>query len=434
MKYQLLPPLIDRKPGNAALLYNRIPAQKSVFFSNTDLIDKIDNLRSVPLADLRQDSIRKLIPQNIVREVIRAARSEYCDWQLPIREESFWQILLPDLQQTRHYGRILAAQARMQIAEGKYEEAVQTLQAGYALARHVAAGETVIHALIGKAIAGIMSEQIRELIQQPDAPNLYWALSSLPRPVVDFRPGLEAEYDAIYLSFPKLRDLERRVMTIEEARRLLEECLDELTEMLKAFAMRNFDSKFESRLGVLAIILADYPQAKKYLIDGGMAPQKVEAMPVAQAMLISMVRRYDEARGDLFKWLFASDADAATGLARFSADFTRKMKNRDVMFAVENIILPGLGNVAAAKAANEREIAALQTLEALRIYAAAHRGQLPQRLDDVAEVPVPLDPMHGKPFFYRAQGNAATLESPNPPGAPLEKYLKYEIRMESKDK
>jgi hypothetical protein len=110
------------------------------------------------------------------------------------------------------------------------------------------------------------------------------------------------------------------------------------------------------------------------------------------------------------------------------------MKTRDVFFSIENVFLPGLANVAIAKFTNEREFAALQTLEALRIYAVAHRGRLPDRLGDITEVPVPLDPTQNKPFFYHAEGNTATLESPNPPGSPLDRYLKYEIRMESNEK
>ena len=334
----------------------------------------------------------------------------------------------------RQYGRFLAAQARIQIAEGKYDEAILTLQAGFAMARHIAAGQTVVHGLIGKAVAESMSVQLRELIQQPDAPNLYWAISSLPRPVVDFRPGLETEFESVFMSFPKLHDLDKKIMTVEESRQLLDECLDQWNEMFQVFAMRRFDTRFETRFGALAIILADYPRAKKYLIDRGMAAEKAEAMPVAQVMLLSIMRHYDEARGDLFKWLYASDADAASGLHRFSQEFSRKMKNRDVFFSMENILLPGLSSVAIARATNERDFAALQILEALRIYAAGHHGNLPERLGDIPEVPVPLDPIQGKHFFYHAEGNTATLESPNPPGSPLEKYLKYEIQMVPNDK
>ena len=97
----------------------------------------------------------------------------------------------------------------MEIAEGKYDEAVRTLQNGYALARDVGRGPTLIHGLVGTAIAEIMTDRIRELIQQPHGPNLYWALSTLPRPLVDFRPGFEAEVYTLYLEISDLLNLDR---------------------------------------------------------------------------------------------------------------------------------------------------------------------------------------------------------------------------------
>ena len=67
------------------------------------------------------------------------------------------------------------------------------VQTGFALARDVAKGPTLVHALVGAAIATLMTDRVREMIQQLDCPNLYWALSTLPRPLVDFRPGFDAE-------------------------------------------------------------------------------------------------------------------------------------------------------------------------------------------------------------------------------------------------
>jgi hypothetical protein len=64
-------------------------------------------------------------------------------------------------------------------------------------------------------------------------------------------------------------------------------------------------------------------------------------------------------------------------------------------------------------------------LEALRIYAAAHEGQLPQSLADLTEVPIPEDPVTCKPFVYRLVDSKAILEGPALPNAPLH----YEITM-----
>ena len=56
----------------------------------------------------------------------------------------------------------------------------------------------------------------------------------------------------------------------------------------------------------------------------------------------------------------------------------------------------------------DRRFAALECVEALRLYA-AQNGKWPAALADVTDVPVPTDPMTGKPFEYRVQENKAVL-------------------------
>ena len=53
----------------------------------------------------------------------------------------------------------------------------------------------------------------------------------------------------------------------------------------------------------------------------------------------------------------------------------------------------------------------------MRAYAAAHDGQLPASLNDVKDVPIPLDPVTGKPFEYKVVGGKATFETPEVPRA-----------------
>ena len=59
-------------------------------------------------------------------------------------------------------------------------------------------------------IGSMMTGQIEQFIQQPAAPNLYWALATLPRPLIDFRPALEEESNFLYLQFPELKDLDKK--------------------------------------------------------------------------------------------------------------------------------------------------------------------------------------------------------------------------------
>ena len=69
---------------------------------------------------------------------------------------------LDDIQECRSYARLLKLKTRLQIADGDLDGAIETLQTGYALARHVACGETFIHALVGMSISGLMNEEVEE--------------------------------------------------------------------------------------------------------------------------------------------------------------------------------------------------------------------------------------------------------------------------------
>ena len=77
----------------------------------------------------------------------------------------------------------------------------------------------------------------------------------------------------------------------------------------------------------------------------------------------------------------------------------------------------------------DRHVAALQCVEALRLYA-AHEGKFPKELSRITEVLVPSDPVMQKPFVYRCTGSGAVLEAPAPEGATERDAKRYAIRYE----
>ena len=81
----------------------------------------------------------------------------------------------------------------------------------------------------------------------------------------------------------------------------------------------------------------------------------------------------------------------------------------------------------------EREIAALRTIEALRIFAAAHDRKFPARLADIREVPVHANPATGKEFNYRLDDNTAILELPRSDGTYVS-TRRFEIQIDPTSK
>ena len=83
-----------------------------------------------------------------------AVRRKHCNWDMPLREGHVFEILLPEVQEFRNLARIVALRARLQMAEGKYADAIASLQTGYGMARQVAEQPFLVSSLIGTTIAG----------------------------------------------------------------------------------------------------------------------------------------------------------------------------------------------------------------------------------------------------------------------------------------
>jgi hypothetical protein len=431
LKYKLLPAFIDLKPGNAAVFYNKVPAWSHSFFADNDMWDKACAWAEAPLAELRDKKVRSTIYGWgwYINQIKRAAQCEYCDWQIPIREYGI-ATPLDEIQETRSYARLLAPYARLQIAEGKFDDAIQTLQAGYAFGRHVANGPTLVQNLVGCAIVNMMSEQVREMIQQPDAPNLYWSLTDLPRPIIDLRSGTDAEYDMLYFIYPELRNLETKEIVPEEWPALVNQTFQKITRLNSGPSPGKWASAFS-----VAMLMAKYPQAKTFLMERGWDADKVEAMPVSQVVLIAALQQYKEIKDEMFKWMYLPYPEAAIGMKKADVKMRQFFRGGQEIMPLASLLLPAISTAKAAEARTERNVAVLRVLEAIRLYTAAHDGQLPEKLSDITEVPIPNDPIHGTAFIYHRIEDAAILEAPAPSGLNLEVYwLRYEIHIQSKGK
>jgi hypothetical protein len=96
-------------------------------------------------------------------------------------------------------------------------------------------------------------------------------------------------------------------------------------------------------------------------------------------------------------------------------------------------LLSAIDKVFLAGSRTDRKIALLRAIEAVRIYAANHQGQLPDKLADVTDVPLPNDPSTGKPFEYERDKSSGTLIAP-PFYPPIPKLgLRYQLTIRTKE-
>jgi hypothetical protein len=427
LRYQLLPQVEDSSPGNRALLYYRsFSPEWEDWRRRPGLFDQVDQALHSPLGELRRNDLDWILRAKQFNEVDLAARREYVDWDLTsrVRREGI-EMLLPDMQSFRMTAKMLALRARLQIADQHYEEALYTLQTGYALGRDLGDAPLVISALIGVAIGTEMSNQVEELIQAPGSPNLYWALTALPSPLVSLRKPLQGERMLAYTELPELRDIESAHFSREQEQALIGHVI-RVVELMENGG-RSKGANWENRLLVTALAAKVYPDAKRALIARGRPAEEVERLPVFQVVMIHILHQYQRLQDDLFKWFNVPYWQAEPELAKADEQI-RAAKSR---LEAEPLIvfLPAIRKGYTATARLDRHIAALRCVEAIRLYAAAHDGKLPAALDQIAEVPVPIDPMTGKNFEYRLDGNKARLSAAAPPGMAAfpQNALAYEL-------
>jgi hypothetical protein len=418
LKYRLLPGYLEQISGNAAVYYGKVTAEETAFFGKQEWRDKVERWQELPLEELRREVDRVPLGEAAFDSLHRGARCKYCDWQLPIGDAPYYTILLPEAQQSRMFARVLAAEARIQIAHGRFDDAVKSFQAAYSLGRNVAEGETIVNGLIGIAICEVTFDQVLEFVQRPEAPNLYWALTTLPNPLIDMSDALDVEAMGVELSFPELRDLRTAQRTADEWRELFHRIARQVqtqishSESPQPLSAEELDKRCEENLA----------RAQQGVIASGVPAAEVATMPVHQVALLYSLLTYHQIFDDAAKHYNLPYPQAKAGIDAVAA---RAEQEKLEMIPIAAELLPALQVSRSALARNERSIAVLRVLEALRIYASGHDGKLPERLADIEQVPIPDDPVTGQPFEYQRDGEKARLAGP----VFRDVSLNYEITM-----
>ena len=422
LKYQLLPTLYERRPGNAVVFYGRVKAEQKAFFNSKEIWDNIHRALDAPLEEVR-DMEGILRDQNapVFRFMEQGGQCEYADWQYPVEEETY-HTLIPDAHQQRQFARILKADARGRIARGDFRGALRTLKVGYAMARRTADAPFIVSGLVGVSIGNMMSDCVLELIQQPGAPNVYWSLTYLPAPFLETRPIFEGEMLTLGYAFPPLMDADYSISDPAYWRQKLVE----MGELHAKYFTMDPDDEARFQREMVVRLLRGYPLAKRTLIEEGMTPEEVEAMAVGQVVLLQTKRQFDQTRDELLKCVLLPYWQGKGHLGEVEKRIWRAGRQWEEALPLCDKYFPAVQAASTAFARMDRRIAELRLFEALRLYAAAHQGRLPRRLDDL-EVPIPIDPITGKPFDYRLEGDVARVEGPTLISTPC----RYEIRMAS---
>jgi tetratricopeptide (TPR) repeat protein len=299
-KLRLLPTVEEQTDADAVPLYQKAIQSLPADFNQKQFSD----WRSLPPDQLPtkeiESELKKLKPTLVL--LTQAAGCKQCNWPF-IKPGTVSKQFMDDLSKYRQCAFILDVQTRLQIAQGQYDQAMNTLKISLAMAKNLGDAPTLIQGLVGIAIAALNLSSIDQFIQSENAPNLYWALEGLPQPLVDVNKAIKIETDNL----------------------------------------------------------------KNYNI--------------------------------LMRKAFEKQLKPAH-------DQVRKQMNHI-----------------------DRKVAALQCIEGLRLYASSHDGKFPEKLDDVTEVKIPVDPVIKNPFSYKSTGSEAVLELEATEGSNGRDAVRYELKL-----
>jgi len=436
LKYRLLPSFAELNPGDAAPIYLRANGYEDPRWEQ--ILEKSNQWQELPIKDFPTVEARNFVNlwSGRLKQIEFGTRRKTCDWNYTLPEERLdvVSIMLPDVRSMRRWGRVLALKARVEIAEGKYDEAIRTIETGLAFARHVAEGPFLINGLIGIEIANHILAPCDDLIGQPGAPNLYWALTTLPRPLVNLRNQFEVEQKLVENLIPELAEAELARPRIDaEWASLLSRMHERIVKWSRNMLPENPADHLNHGLKILGG--ADLAEFKAKALAGArdslktsrkLTPQQLAAMSEDQIVALYLADGYRMLWDDLFK---GSYLPPRVALAEIRAADNRILAAKDGPLALFVRLTSSVEAVMGTDARLDRRVAILRAIEAIRLYSAARNGALPESLSQITEAPVPNDPVTETPFEYRRDGASALLScSPSTLPRALDRAYRITLR------
>lgn len=435
--YRLDPEIRNQVTGNALTLYYRAfsPEWMNFRLSDKDYWKKEEEWLNCPLEKLPKDADFRR--QGFLAEIERATDRSYIDWEMVERaKQSGIYLLIPDIQSMRMLARMQSLKIRYELKEKEFDQAVRSLRTLITMGRNTAKGPTLIQGLVGVAITAIAFGRLEEAIQQPDFPNMFWALEALPANIVDYRSAMDGEKILIENLFPGIRDIlySRKLKALSQSE--LEAMVENFRKAGLTDSNQGEKNQWEklfnkSALGVM--VAAGYPEGKKRLIKFGFKENEVQELPQLQVVLMAEVLLYDEIYDSLVKWLnvpyfasknsFKAMDDRLKELSRGQGSFMGAPVG-----VVSRLLLPAITKVMESKIRIERQLAMLKVVEGIRLHA-AKTGAWPKSIEEIKEVPLPLDPTTGKAFSYTHQGDFAMLEAGVISNSDRKEFYRYKLEL-----
>ena len=397
LRYLLLPDLKEMNPGNPIHGYLKCFMDQQKFFFDKEAFDRREKLLTMPLKELPIQELEDY-GRVALTQADLAARLEHPDWQILLRIKSEGvSVLIPDVQQLRTLASALKVRFRSEVSAGRFEEAIRTAKTLFAMARHLGEHPTYVGNLVGIAVAFVAIGPLEELLEQRGCPNLYWALSTLPRPLVSLEKGTQGERLWV---LPEFRELSESAAMSEEQ---LAHFIAHIDPILALDETGKPKKRVTDWLNERSKVEGAVDGARRRLIESGFSEAALNGFPAHQVIMLDEKRAYEARRDDQMKII-------GLPVWEFEAIENKLSPSKEKpLFDLE----PAIRKVRQAQTRLEQRIALLRVIESLRMHAARNQGRLPASLAEISPH-APEDPFTGKPFRYELTGAVAHVRGTAP--------------------
>ena len=204
LRYQLLPEMKEMNPGNPIEGYLKCYLEQYRFAFDEAGFAERTALLSMPLEELPGSDSRELRPVRSPRPTARLGSTtrtgRSCRNSRRMESARRWRTC----RRCESWPGHCNLRFRSEASRGQVGDAIRTAKTMFAMARHWGEHPTLIGTLVGIGCANMAISPLEELLDQPDCPNFYWALTDLPDPFISLRTGMDGERMTMWSLF---RDL-----------------------------------------------------------------------------------------------------------------------------------------------------------------------------------------------------------------------------------
>jgi hypothetical protein len=427
LKHSLMIEPHERTPGNAAPLYYRamLTYKDHAIRHKWELALKKSTERWTegPCSQELRDELRgwlKEFPTDALNYVREATRRERCDFEHRREELTMPRDIKVGLNEYDlvPLARMIRYQARVDISDAKFLEARESLRQLYQMGMDSSSDPSIIAATRGVWYVTDANEEVVHWIGSDGSPNLYWALSAIPQPFIDVRPICFRELRGLETFLAPLKDCETARRSDDEWAKVIGDIVVEANPDAQKAAPLDQIASFD------ALIQLHYPTSKAWLIDNGYGAENLIGKPRGQVVAIHMTRMLREITDEFAKGIYLPKDQIDAYYAALEAKIGKELDplgRYNEIVPIARLFMPAVHPALTVQSRVELEFAGLRTLEAIRAHV-AETGALPEKLEDIKVVPLPVDPITSKPFDYATTETGATLTIPALRRVPVKHY------------